>query len=228
MRNRRLMYALVFFVLGFLITISFEHARTESDIVQLGGEEWEEEFFYRNQLIELEEKNKQLRSELNQMKQEINKVEASLSDEKDSIHHLVDMKNKLQKLTGALPIKGEGIQITLEDATYVPNEEHANNYIVHDRHIHTVINELYSAGAKAISINGQRIFRSSHITCVGPVILIDGQTYPAPFVISAIGDSEILNVSLQLKNGVMDYLVQDHVQVTIEKKGTIEMQAKEM
>ncbi|GAE91733.1 division initiation protein [Gracilibacillus boraciitolerans JCM 21714] len=155
-------------------------------------------------------------------------IEQELADGPNELKDLVDTKITLQKLTGELPISGEGITLTLKDASYIPSKDHANQYIVHDRHIHQTVNELFSAGAKAIAINGQRIYRNSYISCIGPVVSVDGTAYPAPFVVSAIGDQDILDVSLNLKNGVIDMLVQDNIEVTIEKKSKIEMHAKDM
>lgn len=228
MKSRQLVFALVFLVLGFLLTFSYQQTNSNAEIVQVNNQEWERDFYYRKQLIDMEEKNKELRSELNQIRQEVQSIEQELGEEADILKDLVDTKTNLQKLTGELSISGEGVIVTLKDANFIPAEDHANQYIVHDRHIHQTVNELFSAGAKAIAINGQRIYRNSYISCIGPVISIDGKSYPAPFVISAIGDQEILDVSLNLRNGVVDKLVQDNIEVAIEKKSTIEMYARDM
>ncbi|SER04000.1 Uncharacterized conserved protein YlxW, UPF0749 family [Gracilibacillus ureilyticus] len=228
MKSKKLIFAFVFFVLGFLITFSFQQTRSNTDIVQLNENEWERDYFYRKQLIELEDTNKQLRTELIEIREKIQDIEQNLASEADELHDLVETKTKLQKLVGELAVHGSGVEITLSDSSYIPSDQHANQYIVHDRHIHQVINELYSAGAKAIAINDQRIYRDSYITCVGPVITVDGSTYAAPFVISAIGDPDLLDVSLNMKNGVIDMLVQENVKVGFERKSQIEMEAREL
>ncbi|GAB2542933.1 DUF881 domain-containing protein [Gracilibacillus alcaliphilus] len=222
MRRSQFLYACVFLVLGFLLAFNYKFTSSSSP-AQINKQTWQEDFNYKQQLNELEEQNKQLRSELNSIRQEIRTMEEELSQDTDMMKNLVQMKNNLQKLTGDFPIYGEGVIITLRDADYIPREDHANQYIVHDRHIHQVVNELFSAGAKAVAINGQRIYRNSYISCVGPVISVDGTPYPAPFVISAIGDQKILDTSLNLQNGVIDMLVQENIEVAIEKQSTIEM-----
>lgn len=227
MKSRKLIFAFVFFVLGFLLTFSYQYTKSKNEVTQLSEKEWEQDYYYRQQLIELEDKNKQLRNELANIRQEIQTQEQELANEADVLKDLVDQKLNLQKLVGELSVSGDGVAVTLSDSSYIPEEEHANQYIVHDRHIHQVVNELYSAGAKAIAINGQRIYRHSSISCVGPVISIDGNNFPAPFVITAIGDQHTLEVSLNLQNGVVDNLVQDNVEVKLEKKSNIEMLARE-
>ncbi|UOQ85490.1 DUF881 domain-containing protein [Gracilibacillus salinarum] len=228
MKSNPVIFAFVFLVLGFLITFSYQQTKSSAEIVQVNDQDWERDYYYRKQLIEMEESNKQLRTELYQTRQAVKEMEQEIGEGTDDLKQLVETKTTLQKLTGELAVTGDGIMVTLKDASYIPSEDHANQYIVHDRHIHQTVNELFSAGAKAVAINGQRIYRNSYITCIGPVISVDGNAYPAPFVISAIGDQDILDVSLNLKNGVIDQLVQDNIEVTIEKKSDIEMQAKDI
>ncbi|MCT2538056.1 DUF881 domain-containing protein [Aquibacillus koreensis] len=226
LKGRHVIWSLVFLVFGFLLTYSYQQTKNESQIIQLSDSEWEKDYFYRQQLINLEEKNRELRMELSSNRQEIQLLEEELGKQEETLGDYVELKKQLQMLTGELPIKGKGMQVTLRDSDYIPTEENANQYIVHDRHMHLVINELFSAGAKAISINGQRIYKDSFISCVGPVVSVDGVPHPAPFTIAAIGDPEVLDVSLNLTNGVVDILLSDNIEVEIEKKKDIEMRAR--
>ncbi|MRH42168.1 DUF881 domain-containing protein [Aquibacillus halophilus] len=226
MKGRHLVLSLVLLVSGFLIAFSYQHTKSESRVIQLSDQEWEKDYYYRQQLISLEDKNKELRGELEGNRQIIQQIEKQLGQQEEAIGNYVEQKKELQMLTGELPIKGKGMQVTLRDANYIPSEENANQYIVHERHIHLIVNELFSAGAKAISINGQRLFKDSFISCVGPVISVDGFQYSAPFVVSAIGNQDALDASLNLTNGVVDILVGDNIEVAIEKLNTIEMNAR--
>ncbi len=78
--------------------------------------------------------------------------------------------------------------------------------------------------AAAVSINGQRVTHHSYISCNGPVITVDGNQYPAPFVISAIGDPDVLMPALNIAGGLVDQLSRDHISVSIEKQDQIEME----
>ena len=115
--------------------------------------------------------------------------------------------------------------MTLKDAEYDPVEQNPNDYIVHESHILRVVNELRIAGAQGIAINGQRITANSYIKCTGPVITVDGRTFPAPFVIEAIGDAEVLSASLYLRGGVIDGLIMDNIVVTTEQLKDINLSA---
>lgn len=56
---------------------------------------------------------------------------------------------------------------------------------------------------------------NSYINCNGPVITVDGYQHPAPFVITAIGDPEVLSSALSLGGGVTDQLLNDNIIVTL-------------
>ncbi|MFG6115217.1 DUF881 domain-containing protein [Halobacillus sp. MO56] len=226
LKGKHVILAFVLLATGFLVSYSYTQADTESQMVKLTERTWEKEYFYRKQLLDLEEKNKELREELQGKTEKIQQFENNLASSERQIADFVERKKKLQLLTGELPVEGPGMKVTLRDAEYIPDEAHANNYIVHEPHIHKVVNELKSAGAKAIAINGQRYLSNSYFACTGPVITVDGTQHPAPFVISAIGDPEVLFSSFSLKNGVVDQLVADNIEVELEKSEAIQMDAR--
>ncbi|MCZ0703340.1 uncharacterized protein YlxW (UPF0749 family) [Natronobacillus azotifigens] len=226
LRGRHVIFSLVLFVFGFLITFSYQQTKNFTQPNELDEQEWERDFFYRQQLIQFEDKNNQLQREIDQKRQDILRLERQLSAEAEEIEIAVDKKTKLQLITGELPIQGPGLFVTVRDSEYIPSEENVNQYIVHDRHIQLIINEMYSAGAEAIAINGQRIFSDSYVYCVGPVISVDGIQYPAPFTIEAIGDPDTLQESLEMPSGVIDILLNDQIEVEVGKKQTIEMGAR--
>ena len=105
---------------------------------------------------------------------------------------LAEDAEKYRMFLGKVKVKGKGVKVTLSDGAYDPKEANINNYLVHEHHVFKVVNELYISGAAAIAINGQRLTSHSYIVCNGPVITVDGVQHPAPFVITAIGDSDVL------------------------------------
>jgi uncharacterized protein YlxW (UPF0749 family) len=56
------------------------------------------------------------------------------------------------------------------------------------------------------------------------VIEVDGYQHPAPFVITAIGDADVLSSALNLTGGVKDTLVDENIQFTLEKNHEIIME----
>ncbi|WP_077622104.1 DUF881 domain-containing protein [Sediminibacillus massiliensis] len=223
LKGRHVVLSFVLLVSGFLIAFSYQQTKRESEVVQMSDQQWEKNYYYRQQLIEMEEKNKELQTELADKRQEIQNLEVELGSNEATLSDYVNRKKELQMFTGELPVTGPGVNITLKDADYIPSEENANQYIVHERHILRVVNELLSAGAEAVSINGQRIFKDSYISCVGPVISVDGVQYYAPFIVGAIGDQDVLFASVNMTNGLIDELTGDNIEVEIDKEAAIEM-----
>lgn len=225
-RGKSVILSLVLLVSGFLISYSYQQTKSSPQMVQLNDSQWEKEYFYQQQLLDIENRNKQLRDELNEKRDIIQEFENEMAGREQTVADFVERKKKLQMLNGEIPIQGEGVEIVLSDSGYIPEEEQVNQYIVHETHLHNVINELLSAGAKAIAINGQRYMKDSYIACTGPVITVDGIQHPAPFVITAIGDSDVLYSSLNLTRGVVDQLLKDNVEVELTKNNQVEMKAR--
>jgi uncharacterized protein YlxW (UPF0749 family) len=72
------------------------------------------------------------------------------------------------------------------------SSEVAEAGLVQDGDLQLAVNGLWSAGAEAISINGQRLGATSAIRQAGQAILVDQHPVTPPYVISAIGDQESL------------------------------------
>ncbi|MYL48794.1 DUF881 domain-containing protein [Halobacillus litoralis] len=226
LKGKPIILSLVLLISGFLVSYSYQLTKSSPQMVQMNDSQWEKEYFYQQQLLDMEKRNKQLREELKDKRDTIQEFEDEMADREQVVADFVERKKKLQMLNGEVPIEGQGVEVVLSDAEYIPDEDQVNQYIVHESHIHSVINELLSAGAKAIAINGQRYMRDSYIACTGPVITVDGVQHPAPFVISAIGDPEVLYSSLKLSRGVVDQLLNENVDVQLSKENQLEMKAR--
>lgn len=223
-RGRYVLYAIVFLVLGFIFAFSYRTlGKDKVDVAQNPGLQKEEQ--YREELIAQKERNKELTDEIFMKQNEIREFEQSISENENNHAGLVEEAKNLRLLLGVIPAIGPGVRITLKDGDYDPVEQNPNEYIVHESHVLQVVNELKISGAQGIAINGQRISANSNIKCTGPVIKIDGRTYPAPFVIEAVGDSEVLTTSLQLRGGVIDGLVHDNIVVSVEQLKELKLPA---
>ncbi|WP_091582850.1 DUF881 domain-containing protein [Alteribacillus bidgolensis] len=218
------MLTILFMVLGFLLTLSYQTAAEKNNIVEEGQALWEEDRL-RNSVLEEQEQNKELEEEWRTLQGEVREIEEEIAGEEVSSFNLVEDLERLRMLTGEVPVKGPGIEVTLNDHTYVPDGSNPNDYIVHERHIQEVVDELVLADAEAISINGFRITRNSYIQCIGPVIKVDSSTSAAPFVIQAVGDPEQLEAALELSGGVKDKLVNENVEVRTQKQNQVMMEA---
>lgn len=214
---------IVCIITGFIIGYSYNLSKDKKMLSQ-ASPYFEQENTYREQLIEQQERNKELTDELNTLEVKIRAYEKQIASDEEHYERFVQEAEHLRLLLGYSAGNGEGVRITLEDGEYDPTSTNPNDYIVHDSHIFKLLNELKIAGAEAIAINGQRLTANSYISCNGPVITIDGQQHPAPFIIEAVGNQTILTSSLQLTGGVFDQLLNERVQVTLETVEMVTMQ----
>ncbi|MFD4815328.1 DUF881 domain-containing protein [Peribacillus butanolivorans] len=217
--SKQVILSLVSVVLGFLIAFSYNLTKDGQGAVK--DKAWDQEYELRQQLIEQEKQNRELQKELLQKQAKVSNIEKDLAQEKQLFFNLAKDTEKYRMYLGKVKVKGTGLQVTLEDGSDMNSKANVNNYLVHEQHVFKVVNELYISGAEAVAINGQRLDHDSYIVCNGPVITIDGHQHPAPFIISAIGDPDILEASLDIPGGIKEQLVNENVIFTMEKQKKI-------
>jgi uncharacterized protein YlxW (UPF0749 family) len=127
---------------------------------------------------------------------------------------------------GVIAVEGPGITVVIDDSKRPTKPgENPNLYLIHDDDILKVINELWAAGAEAMSINEQRLIASSEIRCAGPTLSVNNTRYSPPYEIRAIGEPQTLENSLRMRGGVMETLQFWGIQVTIKKLDTVKVPA---
>ncbi len=99
---------------------------------------------------------------------------------------------------GTIPVSGPGVQVTIDDAP-VDTEALAAGQPdlgrVLDRDLQGAVNGLWASGAEAIDINGQRLTTLTAIRGAGAAILVNYRPLVRPYVISAVGDPELLGTT---------------------------------
>lgn len=133
----------------------------------------------------------------------------------------------LNALIGVIDVKGNGIVMTVADNNNVTSQtvgiyDNISNYLIHDRDLIMLVNELKNAGAEAISINDERVINTTSIACDGNVVLINGNKISSPFEIKAIGSQEALLGALQRPGGYLEQQLEGYGLVTkVEKQENI-------
>ena len=113
----------------------------------------------------------------------------------DYFDEMINMNSEIQELkfyNGFTDVRGPGIMVRLADSKSEDVTIDIMDKIVHDVDITILLNDLKSAGAEAIDVNGKRIINISEVVCAGPLLQINGEGVPAPFIIRAIGDQNEL------------------------------------
>lgn len=147
---------------------------------------------------------------------------AELNKEVDQLSHQVNDSNvselqrqvdELLEPAGLAPVAGPGLTVVLNDA---PKSEidkaggdsgvSVDELVVHQQDIQAVVNALWTGGAEAMSIQGQRVISTTGIKCVGNTVVLHGVPYSPPYRISAIGNPAELQASLVSNDYIDAYL----------------------
>lgn len=124
---------------------------------------------------------------------------------------------ELKFYNGFTDVRGPGIMLRVSDSTIEDESLDIMERIIHDVDVTVLLNDLKAAGAEAIDVNGKRIINISEVVCAGPVLQINGEAVPAPFVIRAIGDMESLYSSIT-EEGTYAYNLKNNYGMEVEAK----------
>ncbi len=94
---------------------------------------------------------------------------------------------RLQVTTGFVAVQGEGVRVIVDDA-----DSGDSDGIVRDTDLALLVNALWSAGAEAVTVNGQRLTVMSGIRFSGTAIEVNSVGIAPPYTVQAIGDAGAL------------------------------------
>ena len=146
-------------------------------------------------------------------------VDSIMKESDDRVNEVTELMvkkvDKLEMEAGLVEVVGPGVMVSLQDSSAANVTGDEADYLIHDNDLLSVINELRSAGAEAISLNGERILATSEVRCTGAVVTVNGRRYAAPYIIFAIGDPDTLYSALTMRSGVADILSQWGISVRV-------------
>jgi uncharacterized protein YlxW (UPF0749 family) len=124
---------------------------------------------------------------ISRMRSENNRLASALDELAGEERSVSNTTDQLGAGTGFRPVQGEGVRIRVDDS---PDGDDDGR--VRDEDLAVLVDGLWSAGAEAISINGQRLTNVSPIRNVGEAIHIKTVPLRAPYTVLAVGDSNTL------------------------------------
>jgi uncharacterized protein YlxW (UPF0749 family) len=147
-------------------------------------------------------------SQLTALQAQVDRLQAqALSNGQSS---LASQIKTLTVAAGAVAVRGQGLQVVLDDAPGADsNSADANPRTnaastdgkVLSKDLQIVVNGLWEAGAEAISVNGQRLTSTSAIRFAGEAILVNYRPLVRPYTIKAIGDRQAMQVAFAESDG---------------------------
>lgn len=150
----------------------------------------------REELASWKEKYEEVETNLEDRKKKIEEYKQELNNSENAMQLLESEVKEAESYLGFTSLQGEGIEIKLQD-----NEEAIIDYW----DLLSLVNELTSAGAEAISINDERIVATTEIVPVNEtMIFINSKKISGPYVVRAIGNKKYLESALIIKGGYID------------------------
>jgi uncharacterized protein YlxW (UPF0749 family) len=166
--------------------------------------------------------------EIAQLRAQVAKFEKEAVSDRSGGQRVYQELQDSRLTLGLLPVRGPGVEVELGDSTMRKPDNEIGGldwFLVHDYDLLETANELWAAGAEAVSLNGQRLVAGSAIRCSGPVIQVNSTPIASPFVFRAVGNKETLASALNLPGGVVDRLRSATLRVRLTKKDDLVLPA---
>ncbi|UCC67589.1 MAG: DUF881 domain-containing protein [Armatimonadota bacterium] len=163
------------------------------------------------------------KEETERLRTRVAEYEEEAASEKGLIRLMMDERRNSRIALGLLPVQGPGVELILDDSTMRTGGELGGQdfFVVHDIYLLQVENELWAAGAEAVSLNGHRLISDSAITCSARLIKVNDVSISNPFVFLAIGNRDNLTSALNIRGGILDQLRVLEFQVKLTPKDEI-------
>jgi uncharacterized protein YlxW (UPF0749 family) len=192
-RRARTMVALTMAVAGLLVAVTYDQAAASAQ----GREQ------VRAALVDDIRRDSEVTDEL---AVQLESLRAEVTSTRDDLlaasavgQRALDDLARAEDGGAAVPVAGPGLLVTLANADPEADDDPVGGGAdedtrgrVRDGDLQLVVNALWSAGAEAISINGQRLGPATAIRFAGEAVLVDFRPVTNPYEVSAIGDPDTL------------------------------------
>ena len=155
-------------------------------------------------------------SELDGLEATRRRLEADQQAQSAALAAARKQEDELAILAGTVPVTGPGIRVTVTEGP-----QHVNVDSVLD-----TIEELRSAGAEAMQVNGKvRLVAQSSVQATAAGLEIDGVEVTSPYVLDVIGDPHTLRGALTLRDGPISEFEDSGATVDVEDQKALDITA---
>jgi uncharacterized protein YlxW (UPF0749 family) len=141
-------------------------------------------------VLGLQSQQNALKDRILALRAQISSLEAQLPTSAAEEKTLNAELEKARIASGLAQLTGPGLVFKLEDADGAVGNGTTEG-LVTSRDVRVLVEELWLAGAEAISVNGERITTTTAILDIGNSILVNNAYLAPPYEISAIGPTDL-------------------------------------
>lgn len=202
--------SLVVIILTAVMFIQFKTVK-QTDFTSLENMREDE---LRTEISNFKQKAEEINEKIEETEEKIAEYEEAITTDKEASELLTKELEQQNNLIGKNDVKGSGIIVTLTDT---------NEQKITSEDLRTLLNELKTAGAEAISINEQRIVYDSYIVDIGGTyISVNGERIVSPYEVKAIGNPTYLESGLAKKQyGYIDTKLEEGKDVSLVRQDNI-------
>ena len=213
-KEKKIMILTISIMALLLVCVMFMQFKVvnETDIAQIEAMRKDE---LEEAVTEWKEKYEEVYEKLVDTNNKINEYDEKMQSSAETKELINKELTEAKRNFGLTTVEGDGVIVTLTDTEEM-------SYDAED--MLELVNELRTAGAEAISINGERIVNTSDIVNItSSIIKVNSKNISSPYVIKVIGDSTYLKSALTIKNGYYDLKQKNEYKIKIEEKENIKI-----
>jgi len=161
-----------------------------------------------------EDARRQLEAEVEALRRRARDYEAAVIEGRSLSEAMARELARYRLVLGLVPVEGPGVRVVARGGA--PGTGGILPSAVEAQDLSGVANELWSAGAEAMAINGIRVLATTSIRLSGGALQVGSTAVVPPYRIEAIGDPAALQAALAIRGGFVEGLRSVGIQVTVQ------------
>jgi uncharacterized protein YlxW (UPF0749 family) len=146
-------------------------------------------------VVELQAQQEALKDRILNLRSAVQAAEQGAAGSSVLVRDLNAALRAARVAAGLVALEGPGIYLQLEDSQApVPPDGSAADYRVGAQDLRVVVEELWLAGAEAVSVNGERLVPVTAFVDIGGTLLVNSAYLAPPYQVAAIGPPDLYNV----------------------------------
>lgn len=207
-RSGRLALTALAVLLGFLVVVQLRSQASAGGLENLSAAD------LTTLIANLNTRNEQLAAEQAALRSRLTELRAAGTQHERLVTAIRDELERMRRWAGVDPVVGRGVRIVVDGPIG------ANG-------VNDLINELRSAGAEAIAVEGVRITASDVVADLPDGLAVEDIALAPPFTIWAVGNPPVLTASLTRVGGIIGRIQvsQPLVSIAVEPQALVDIPA---
>ncbi|HEV8340338.1 MAG TPA: DUF881 domain-containing protein [bacterium] len=169
-----------------------------------------------------EEAQAALEAEIAQLRRRAAAYERAVSEGAGAAETMAAELAQLRLVLGLVAVEGPGVEVRLRSEG---GPGGVLSVQIRAADLAGLVNELWSAGAEAVAVNGMRILATTGFRDHADDVIAGSVAMRPPFVVAAIGEPVVLQTALRLRGGFVEGLQSIGLSVAVRRRDRIRLEA---